>query len=122
MSISIIHLPTDLRYFNQANQQVALRPFMIYLGQAISNLKESIFYRDLSEQQYRRWLRQQINIKSDVYTSLSSIKYIALADKDITFVCSCSANYENDCRAVIIKRAVLYLLAAEDLAFGSSSD
>jgi hypothetical protein len=115
MSISIIHLPKDSEL---SDKEIGLLPYMFYVGKAMSNLEESIFYHNLPHQQYKQWLQQEINAKTDVYKALTSIKYIVLAEKDIAFLCSCPANHPIDCKAVTIKRAILYLLA-EDSAFGT---
>ena len=118
MSISIVLLPKDSEL---SDKEIKLLPYMFYVGKAISNLRESFFYRDLPHQQYKQWLRQEINAKTDVYKALTSIKYIVLAEQDITFLCSCPADHPIDCKAVTIKRVILYLLA-EESAFGTLTD
>lgn len=118
MSIFINHLPRNV---DLSDKKITLLSYMFYVGKAVSNLEESIFYRNLPPKEYKCWLRQEIKAKSDIYTALTSIKYIALAEQDITLVCSCSASNPSDCVAITIRKVIAYLLA-EDLAFGFTND
>ncbi|KAF0250278.1 MAG: hypothetical protein FD167_329 [bacterium] len=118
MSVYAVHPPKDSNF---CDEEIKLLPYVFYVGQGTCYLKESIFYRDLPHQQYKQWLEQEIDAKTDVYKALISIKQAVLAEKHIIFVCSCPADHPVDCMAITIRKAILYLLVKQ-LAFGTPND
>jgi hypothetical protein len=111
MAISVIHLPTNI---DLSNKQILLRPHMVYVGKAISNLQQSLLYKELPEKAYKSWLWAEIKTKSDIHQALVEIKQALISKLDITLVCSCLQN--GNCPANTIKKAIGYLIEQDKLS------
>jgi hypothetical protein len=102
----IVHLPCNL------SRDVCMPRNAFYIGEGISNLPKSNLYQDqaLSMDQYKRWLWEEIKLKSIVYQELLIMRDIVIKGDELILVCSC--NKEN-CPATTIKKALRYLIAEE---------
>ena len=105
MAINILHLPTDI---DLSTKTILLKENMIYVGQTINNLNQSILYKELPQHQYKSWLWTEIKAKSNIYQALVDIKQALISKVDIALVCSCQNTI--DCPATVIRKAVCYLL------------
>lgn len=111
MCISIIHLPTNI---DLSNKEILLSPYMLYVGKAISNLKQSLLCQELPEKAYKNWLWSEIKAKSNVYLALVGIKQALVSKARVILVCSCQSSV--NCPAVTIRKAVGYLVEQDKLS------
>jgi hypothetical protein len=103
---------------NSCNRKISLPANVIYVGKAFSNVESSILYGNLPIEEYKPWLKAQIEAKTDVYQMLLAIKQQLMINPDVKFILLCDCHEEAiGCQATTIKRAVGYLVM-EDLAFG----
>ena len=110
MAINIRHLPTDT---DLSTKTILLKENMIYVGQAVSNLNQSVLYKELPQKAYKSWLWTEIKAKSNIYQALVDIKQALISKVDITLVCSCQNTI--NCPTISIRKAVCYLLEQEEL-------
>lgn len=87
-------------------------PNAIYLGKPFSDVESSVFYRDLPVENYKLWFKQEIDSKGNVYQALTELKDLLIKSPDVlvVFICDCEEE-ENNCRMVILKKAIVYLIA-----------
>lgn len=107
MCIELLHLRKDL------TSDITLPENCFYIGDGVLNLAKSLFYRDLSCNDYKQWLWNEIKAKATVYQELSKIKSSIIIGNNIILACSCS-NPEA-CNGQTIKKALAYLLEQEKL-------
>lgn len=100
----IVHLPSNLA------KSVCMPKNAFYIGKGISNLTKSKLYQDLAMDQYKRWLWEEMKLKSLVYQELLTMKDIVVKADELILVCSCD---KQDCPATTIKKALRYLIAEE---------
>ncbi len=111
MAISIIHLPTNI---DLSSKEILLHHNMFYVGKAISNLSQSLLYKELPEKAYKSWLWTELKNKSDVYQAIVDIKEVLISKVNITLVCSCQQSV--NCPATIIRKAISYLVKQDKLS------
>lgn len=100
-----IHLPNSL------DRGIAMPPNAFYIGSGIVNLPKSNLYTDLEENQYKKWLWQDIKIKGSAYQELLAMKYTLIKGQEVILVCSCDK--QSFCHNSSVKKALLYLLEQE---------
>jgi hypothetical protein len=108
MSIQLKHLKKNLA------QDIMLPPNCFYIGGEFINLAKSQLYVELDNDQYKRWLWQQIKLKTVVYKQLVKIKSSIIMGNDVILACSCHC--WTSCNGQIIKKAICYLIEQEKLS------
>ena len=93
--------------------RLSLNPNVIYLGKPFSDVESSVFYRDLPVENYKLWFKQEIDSKGDVYQALVELKDLLIESPYVLvlFICDCEEEEENNCRTVILKKAIFNLHA-----------
>ena len=107
MCIEILHLRKDLAGY------ITLPENCFYIGSGVLNLPKSSLYTDLSSNDYKQWLWNEIKAKATVYRELSKIKSSIILGNNIILACSC--NNPESCNGQIIKKAIGYFLEQEKL-------
>lgn len=107
-----IHLPTHL------DKNISMPPNAFYIGLGIVNLPKSNLYIDLEENQYKRWLWQEIKTKRESYQELLRMKNCIIKGHELILVCSCDK--KESCHSHMITKALFYLLQQETIESANS--
>jgi hypothetical protein len=87
---------------------------LFYIGLGIANLPKSNLYIDLEENQYKKWLWQDIKTKGLAYQELLVMKDMIVKGQELILVCSCDK--QGLCHNYTVKKALFYLLKQEGLS------
>ena len=107
----VIHLPINL------DKCVSMPSNAFYIGSGIVNLPKSNLYIDLEENQYKKWLWQDIKTKGLAYQELLVMKTSIVKGDELILVCSCDK--QRLCHNKSVKKALFYLLEQEQIQSAS---
>jgi hypothetical protein len=110
----MIHLKEIKEFLpNSTNCRISLKPnaSVIYLGKPFSDVKSSLFYCDLPVSTYKLWLKQEMESKSNVYEALTELTSLLISSPKVLITCICDCEEEeNRCRAIILRKTIIYLM------------